>query len=183
MIGEDVMDNERLLDFVTPFYAEKDIMHNMWHIELVIKYVNKIVDWGRYKVDYDKLIIAAYLHGFIYSHEELIKAWLAKQGFQDDDIQSIVKIAWESQRPETPETLEGKILHDAHIIEGGETYLLTKCLITGSVRNQTLLETIEFIEKYVIDKNKCYLPETIPILAKANGFAKSYIAKLKDDIT
>ncbi len=176
------MDKKKLLDFVTPFYAEKDVMHNMWHIELVIKYVDKIIKWGNYKVDYDKLTIAAYLHGFIYSHEKLIKDWLVQQDLNDDDIHTIVKIAWESQRPETPETQEGKILHDAHIIEGGETYLLTKCLVTGTARGQTLLQTIEFIEKYVMDKNQCYLPETMPVLKKANDFAKSYIAKLKNDI-
>jgi len=38
--------------------------------------------------------------------------------------------------------MEGKILHDAHMIEGGKIYLIVKSLITGSVRGQTLEQTI-----------------------------------------
>jgi uncharacterized protein len=63
------MEHRDLLEFIKPFYETKDIMHNLWHIDLIIKYVDKIVKWGNYSVDYDKLIIAAYFHGLIYSHE------------------------------------------------------------------------------------------------------------------
>ncbi|MBR3975331.1 MAG: hypothetical protein IKJ88_05670 [Clostridia bacterium] len=31
------MNEAKLLEFVRPYYANKDIMHNMWHIELVRK--------------------------------------------------------------------------------------------------------------------------------------------------
>ena len=34
--------NEKVLfEFVEPYYADKDIMHNMWHIELVQKWLIK----------------------------------------------------------------------------------------------------------------------------------------------
>jgi len=79
--------------------------------------------------------------------------------------------------------LEGKILHDAHIIEGGKSYLITKCLITGSVRGQSLLETIDYIETNIIDKAVCYLPETIPLLHEANLFTRKFIADLKEGIS
>jgi uncharacterized protein len=111
-----------------------------------------------------------------------IRKWLTEREFDNKDIEFIIKISHESQRPEIPEILEGKILHDAHVIEGGETYLITKCLVTGTARGQTLLQTIDFIEKYVLDNNKCYLPETIPLLEKSNRFAKEFIAKLKEDV-
>ncbi len=176
------MNKNELLDFVTPYYADKDVTHNMWHIGLVIKYVEKIVKQGNYAVDHDKLILAAYFHGFIYSHEKEIRNWLAEQRFPERDIELIARISRGSQRPETPETLEGKILHDAHVVEGETTYLITKSLITGTARGQTLVQTIDFIEKHVPDKNKCYLPETIPLPEKANGFAKSFIAELKEGI-
>ena len=176
------MDRNALIEFASPFYKDKDLMHNMWHIELLIKYVDKIINCGNYSVDYDNLIIASYFHGFIYSHEQQIKTWLKDQQFSDDDIDFITKVAYESQRSQVPTTLEGKILHDAHVIEGGDTYLLIKSLLTGTARGQTLTETIEYIERYVIDSNKCYLPETIPILEKSNCFAKEIIYKLKEDI-
>lgn len=30
-----MIDEKALMEFVEPYYKEKDIMHNMWHIELV----------------------------------------------------------------------------------------------------------------------------------------------------
>lgn len=176
------MNESLLLEFAAPFYDKKDIMHNLDHIRLVIKAVNGLLEGRKYNVDYDAIISAAYFHGFVWSDEEPIRTWLKAQGESDKRIDFIVRVAWESQRPKTPETLEGKVLHDAHIIEGGETFLVTKSLITGSVRGQSLKETVEFIEDNVIEKNRCFLPEAVDALEKADRYAKEYINKLKDGI-
>ncbi|WP_346870910.1 hypothetical protein [Clostridium sp. UBA5119] len=45
-------------------------------------------------------------------------------------IKKIINASRESQRDEEVITLEGKILHDAHMIEDGKTYLIVKSLIT-----------------------------------------------------
>ena len=42
------------------------------------------------------------------------------------------------------------MLHDAHLIKGGKAYMLTKCLITGVLRGQTLAETINYIKTYIL---------------------------------
>ena len=158
------MNTEALAAFCAPYYADKDIMHNLWHIELTEKWVRKLIDLGNYKPDQELLTYALYFHGFIYSNEPAIRRWLTAQNFPPERIEKIVKIAWESQRPEIPETLEGKILHDAHILEGGKTYLVTKTLITGSVRGQNLRDTLNYLQTHVIDRNHCCLPEAIPLL-------------------
>jgi uncharacterized protein len=176
------MNKEKLIDFVTPYYANKDIMHNMWHIELVLKYVDRILKICHYNVDYDSLLYAAYFHGFIYSNESEIIGWLRFQNIDENKIQFIITVANESQRPEIPQTLEGKILHDAHVLEGGKQYSVVKCLITGSARGQTLSQTIDYIEKFIIDNNKCYLPETIPLCEESNEYLRTFIQTLKEDI-
>ena len=38
--GMNMLNEKALLEFVEPYYIEKDIMHNMWHIELVRKMVD-----------------------------------------------------------------------------------------------------------------------------------------------
>ncbi len=177
------MNESLLLAFVTPFYEKKDIMHNLDHIRLVIKAIDSLLSGGKYNVDYEAIIAAAYFHGFVWSDEESICTWLKGQGESDERINFIIQIAWESQRPNKPETMEGMILHDAHIIEGGETFLITKSLITGSVRGQSLKETVEYIEAHVIGKNQCYLPEAVIELEKADKFANEYIKKLKTEVT
>lgn len=172
-----------LVDFVEPYYIDKDIMHNMWHIELVKKMVNKILSISNYEVDKECLTLAIYFHGFIYKEEEKIKQWLIAQNYADEMIKKILQIAWESQRSEIPETLEGKILHDAHVLEGGKTYLIVKTLVTGSVRGQSLLDTLSYMKKNVLDKNSCYLPETIPLCEEMNKYTNTFFEELTEGIS
>lgn len=178
-----MLNEQALVEFVEPYYTDKDIMHNMWHIELVRKMVNKILSISNYDVDEECLMLATYFHGFIYRDEEKIRQWMLSQNYDNETISKTIKIAWESQRSEVPETSEGKILHDAHVLEGGKTYLIVKTLITGSVRGQSLVDTLDFLEKNVLNQNKCYLSETIPLCEDMNNFTNSFFADLKDGIT
>lgn len=165
---------EKIIEFIKPYYKSKDIMHNMWHIELVKKKLDEIISISNYKINYEVLTLAMYFHGFIYNEEEKIRDWLKDNNYSQEEIDLIVKIAWESQRNENPETIEGKILHDAHVLEGGKTYLAIKTLITGSVRGQSLKETLEYMKENVLDKNKCYLKETIPLCKEMNKYTKDF---------
>jgi len=182
MIKTRSVDKNKLVEFVKPYYVNKDIMHGMWHVELIEKAVSKILGRSDYNVENKQLLFATYFHGIIYDYEADIRKWLTEQGLFEKEIKQIITISHESHRYEIPQTLEGKILHDAHIIEGGKSYMITKCLITGSVRGQTLLETIEYIETNILDKSTCYLPETIPLLNEANLFAKEFLRELKSGI-
>ena len=177
-----MVDREALFAFVEPYYADKDIMHNMWHIELVEKKVEQIIAAGGYRVDRECLLLATWFHGFVYRDEGAITKWLREQGYTEEKIQRIIQIAWESQRKEVPESLEGRILHDAHVLEGGKTYLVVKTLITGSVRGQSLLDTIRYMEENVLEKNVCYLPETIPQCEEMNAYAEMFVAELRAGI-
>ncbi|MGL6174783.1 MAG: hypothetical protein ACRC1P_09300 [Cellulosilyticaceae bacterium] len=176
------MNIDRLKCFIEPYYSDKDIMHNLWHIELVHKWVDKIIEMGKYNVDYENLIYAMFFHGFIYSHENDIRIWLKTESMPNERIEKIVEISWESQRQEIPKTMEGKILHDAHVLEGGKTYLMVKTLITGSVRGQSLVQTLDFMKKHVIDKNHCYLPETMGLCNEMNEYAKNFIKDIENGI-
>lgn len=177
-----MLNEQALLEFVKPYYIDKDIMHNMWHIELVRRMVNQILSVSNYRVDEDCLTLATYFHGFIYKEEDKIRQWMLTQNYDDEIILKTIKIAWESQRSEIPETIEGKILHDAHVLEGGKTYLIVKTLITGSVRGQSLLDTLNYIEKNVLDKNNCYLPETIPLCEEMNKYTNRFFKELIEGI-
>lgn len=171
-----------IIDFVKSYYDDKDIMHNMWHIELVKKKIDEIISISNYDINYEALILAMYFHGFIYKDEEKIKQWLVKKGYEDKEVEKIIKIAWESQRTEVPETIEGKILHDAHVLEGGKSYLVVKTLITGSLRGQSLKETLDYMKENVLNKNKCYLAETIPLCEEMNKYTNQFYDELYNNI-
>lgn len=71
-----MISKERLNAFIEPYYIDKDIMHNMWHIELVRRQMKKIVNLGKYKIDEEILDLALAFHGFIYKDEEKIRSFL-----------------------------------------------------------------------------------------------------------
>ena len=176
------MNEKELLEFVKPYYVNKDIMHNMWHMELVKKQLDKILSLCNYDINYNDLIYAMYFHGFVYSDEDKIREFLNKQGLDKINIDRIIKISYESQRSEEPVTFEGKILHDAHVLEGGKNYLVVKTLITGSLRGQDLLETLQYMKENVLGKNKCYLKETIPLCEEMNKYTEDFYNELVKDI-
>ncbi|UUZ92726.1 hypothetical protein LJK87_46790 [Paenibacillus sp. P25] len=103
----------------------------------------------------DSIIYGCYFHGFIYLREDLIRDYLMKKGMEAEIIEKIVQISWESQKEEAPETLEGKLLHDAHMVEGGKTYLIVKALCTGTARGQSLEQTLDYMESRVLGKGQC----------------------------
>ena len=173
------MNAHRLKAFTVPLYEGKDMMHGLWHIELVYRSVCYIVQTGGHTVNSDLLLAATYFHGLIQTHEKDIRAWLAREGLCEEDINRIIQIAEESHVSAVPESLEGKILHDAHLIEGGKSYMITKSLITGALRGQTLPETMDYFETNILGKRTCYLPETIPLLEEATRFASEFLAELK----
>lgn len=86
-------DTKALREFVEPYYADKDIMHNMWHIELVQKAMEKIIAAGRYEVEQECLILAVYFHGFIYRAEEAVREWMQARQYTEEAIEKTVKIA------------------------------------------------------------------------------------------
>ena len=175
-----MMKIKELENFVKPFYEKKDMMHDLSHIRRILKIAETLSK--KYNADREVLICGAYFHGIIYNEEKEIKKFLKTQKLSDEKINKIVKVAWESQKGAKPETIEGMILHDAHLIEGGKTFLIVKSLITGTIRGQTLKETIDYIEKNLIGKFKCYLPEAQKIYKEKEKFAKEFLKDLKKNL-
>ncbi|MCU6794269.1 hypothetical protein OB236_19365 [Paenibacillus sp. WQ 127069] len=171
-----------LIQFVSPYYTNKDIMHDLSHIERVLNSAKKLLKHYPQIKDLDLIIYSCYFHGFIYSQEDLIRDYLIKQGLDGEIINKIVKVSWESQKDEIPETLEGKILHDSHMVEGGRTYLIVKALCTGTARGQNLEETLNYLENNVIGKRECYLPEAKAIYFEMQQFASTFIKDLREGL-
>lgn len=151
------MNLAKLAEFVKPYYRDKDIMHDVSHIERIIKTLEWLIKEIKIDIDYCDVVYATYFHGFIYSNEINIIKWLEDEGFEEYRINKIVSIAWESQKNKEANSFEGRLLHDAHMIEGGKVFLITKSLITGTARGQNLEETLTYIENNILGKGKCYL--------------------------
>jgi uncharacterized protein len=150
-----------IFDFVSPFYANKDIMHDLSHIERIMTKLNELSNETEMQFNKELAEVALYFHGIIYSHEGVIKDYLSKIKFKAEEIDLIIKIAWESQKENKPTTNEGLMLHDAHMLEGGRNFEIIKSLITGSIRGQNLEQTMTYIELNLMHKGHCYTKEGI----------------------
>jgi len=171
-----------LMTFVEPFYADKDIMHDLSHIKRVEFTAHQLIKTLDEPFDLDIIQLALYFHGFIYAHEDQIRQWL-NHNYQDPVfIERVIQASWDSQKESIPGSKEGMLVHDAHMVEGGKTYLIVKSLITGSVRGQDLETTISYIENKVIDKGRCYFSKAQALYEVQQEFAKTFIQDLKPEI-
>ena len=168
---------EALREFAKPYYAQKDEMHGLRHVRRLLSRARELAEDD--EVDDDLLVFGAYFHGFIYSDEPDIKKFLSSLGYDHEQINRIIKVAWESGKGSTPETREGAYLHDSHLIEGGKNFEVAKSLVTGSLRGQTLEQTLDFIESKLLGKFKCVTPKAQSIYAEKERFTREFVAELR----
>jgi uncharacterized protein len=166
--------------FVQPDYADRDIMHNLAHIHRLLKLAKDIA--RSYKHDPQLLELGAYFHGTIADREAEIRQFLKDQQLQPQEIDQVVQVSWESQKENQAETIEGKILHDAHLLEGGKTFMITKSLVTGTARGQSLEETLQYLEQHLLGKFDCYLPESQSQYAEKEAFTRLFLNDLRSHL-
>jgi uncharacterized protein len=68
------------------------------------------------------------------------------------------------------------------LLEGGKTFMITKSLITGTARGQSLEETLQYLEENMLGKFECYLPELQKLYAKKEEFTKSFLRDLRSNL-
>ncbi|MGB4100665.1 MAG: hypothetical protein WBK91_01980 [Alphaproteobacteria bacterium] len=143
---------------VAPLYEAKDTMHDWSHIMRCFTAAIQIINDNALHPHYPRLAAGLILHGVIYeaNMEERVKALLMRETGNADETAKIIHVAWESQKESPPETLEGGILHDAHLLEGDENFLITKCLVTGTARGQKLDQTVRYFFENIVNQKPDY---------------------------
>jgi uncharacterized protein len=167
--------------FVAPFYGQKDIMHDLSHVKRVLRTVRTISK--KYQPDNTILTYAAYFHGIDRrEHKPALTRFLESQGMQKRQISRILRVARESQKESRSRTIEGMILHDAHLIEGGKIFLAVKSLVTGLQRGDSLRQIIEYFDRRIDGRFKCCLPETAMVYSEKEAVARSFFHDLKKSL-
>lgn len=166
--------------FVAPDYAGKDIMHNWSHIQRLQRIARQLA--RHYPHDPEVLELGACFHGNVYFKEVEIRRFLTDAQLPPQQIERIVQAAFESQTGAVPESIEGKLLHDAHLLEGGKTFMVAKSLVTGTVRGQSLEATLAFLETQVLGQFQCCLPESQALFAEREAYARDFLRDLKANL-
>jgi uncharacterized protein len=170
----------KTIKFVQPYYDKKDIMHGWAHIERILKQAFLMAD--NYESDKNLIQFWAYFHWVIWQDEGKIREFLIIEWTDGHYIEKIIKISWDSQKETLPDTIEWKILHDAHMLEGWKTFIITKSFIAWTSKWQSLEETIRYIKENIFNKFKCILPENQRLYEEKETFAQEFISDLKNNL-
>ncbi len=166
--------------FVFPYYESKDLMHDFSHIERILKLAKELS--ANYQIEYKLLTLGAYFHGIIYQYEDEVVSFLREEGENEENIKNIIVLAWGSQKDREPRTLAAKVLHDAHLLEGGKTFQIVKTLVTGTARGQSLTETLEYLDFHIKSEYKCYLPESQEAFRQKQQFTIEFYEDLMKNL-
>lgn len=183
-----------LEDFVRPFYAERDTLHGLPHIRRVVKKARYL---ARHHVDGLEPVVllhAAYLHGLIFQEELRIRRFLQARELPPELTERVVRAAREAHTQATDVvagdgdvmtssesrslSVEGAILHDARLLEGGRTFLIASALVRGATRGATLEEIVATIEDQMLGRFRCYLPAAQRLYAEKEAFARAFLDDL-----
>ena len=171
---------DRLLEFVAPLYANKDTMHDLSHIRRIHRKAIELAE--NINCDPQALEIAAILHGVIHCQEDSIRQFLLNIGLKKAEVENFIGISLDSQKESSPKSNEGKILHDAHLLEGDKNFIITKVLVTGSARGQTLEETINYYQEKLHGRHHCCYAHNQDAYEKREKIAYEYLEKLKSEL-
>jgi len=165
--------------FLAPLHMRADTMHDANHTRRVTRRALEFAEG--YPCELAVLRVAAQLHGIVKSHELEIREFLAGHGVAEDEIDQVIEVARESEKEAEPRTREGQLLHDAHLLEGDENFLITKSLVTGSARGQSLAETVAYLEAH-LGEYRCCLPAHQLEYERRLDIARRYVALLKPEL-
>lgn len=152
-------------------------MHGMGHSERILKLALKLS--RNRKINRLVLLGGAYFHGIIKKHESACRSFLKKQKLDAPTIDQIVDAAYHSLQERQTDLLEGKFLHDAHLLEGGRTFIVTKTLCTGSFKHQSLRETVGFIRKKLKNRSRVALPSSKKAYEEKLKFARAFVREME----
>ena len=167
--------------YVARHYSHRDSMHGLDHVRRIARAAGWLLEHYP-QADRDAVICAAYLHGLVEGQAEEAVKCLEQMEVSPKRRDLIFEIARQSHKEAKPDTLEAHILRDAHLIEGGPTFHLVKCLVTGAERGQSLERTIEIMERDILGRFACHLPEAQMLYEEKERFAREALASIKAHI-
>lgn len=171
------VNKEVVEEFVTPLYEGKDSAHGLGHIGRMLREAEKLR--VRHGGDAEVVMLAGHFHGLIREHRPELEDFLEQHVGSKRKREKILRVAEESLADTKARSTEGKVLHDAHLVEGGEDSLVSRTLATGIARGQSARESLEFLEQEVLGKRSCYFTECQQRYARKEAYARQALGKLK----
>ncbi|HBF34625.1 TPA: hypothetical protein DDW35_08670 [Candidatus Sumerlaeota bacterium] len=174
---------DSLREFVNPQYGDKDSLENLDHVKRIITQARSLAEAENLEIDDNIIVFGAYLHELIFINETEIRDFLFSIGLEREFVIKVMKTAWESGKEAKPETTEGALLHDAHLIEGGQEYQVAKWLVHGAAQGQSLNYILDLMEHRVIGKYTCTTEAAQKIYADIEKHRLHFVQAVRNVIT
>jgi uncharacterized protein len=141
---------EPYLEFVRPFYANRDSAHDFRHIQRIVGRLDLLSQEVPRSPQKSKLYFLASFHGLIFPlrqdepFRQQVRAFLYELNWTAIEIEQ----AFESleRHLKNPQTIEEEIICDANSLELLGAFGIAKAFTTGGARGQSYEETVEIFE-------------------------------------
>lgn len=156
----------------------KDFAHDFPHAERIFKLAKEIATRVEVRTDNTMLVYGAFFHGFDKKHKQKIIKFLSLNKLSKQDVSKVLQTTSEVHNNTNPLSTEGKILHDAHLLEGGLYSIVLKSLVTGFDRKWSLIKTVRYIENK-IGSFECNYAYTRNLYHEREEFAKKFTSQMR----
>ncbi len=170
-----------LTHYVTPYYEAKDLLHGIDHAYRLIDAAREIGTAESMTFDDEIMVYGGLFHGLAAQHAAEIGAFF---GPEESALAGIVlDAAIASLGRSECRTTEEKLLHDAHVVEGGDLYFFIKPLLTGTYVRQPLEETLSFIDGMLESEPQLYFEYSRMRLTQFRQEASALQARLRAQLS
>ncbi len=170
--------DKEIANFAVPLHADKDKGHDFSHIRRIVTKSLEIAE--RHPCDTESLRLAANLHGITMAYRTEISEFLSSHSYSQQQIEKIRSIALE-YLDKSLKTTEGKIIFDAHLIEGGKTFHVMKSLAIDLSSGRTIAQSIKSLEKWSFSQECCF-SENQPVFDEYRAYALTFLEDVKRDM-
>jgi len=180
------MEIQSHLDFVRPYYRDRDAGHDLRHIVRIFGRLDELSGGFETSPSSRKLHFLAAFHG-------LGGRLSDDAGFQQSTTQYLQGLGWENEEItasfqslkrhlSNPSTIEEMIVHDANFFEVTGIFGIAKAFTVGGSYAQTYEETLDIFEAN-LDKLTFQTPVGRTIYEARKDTARAFIADLRAELT
>jgi len=174
------------LQFVEPFYEDKDPAHNFRHIQRIVDRLELLSSEMSPQPSQDMLYFLASFHGLtkkMSSSAEFagtVKEYLLQVGWSEEE--SADGIERLHRHLKSPLTVEEKIVHDANYVELLGAFGIAKAFTKGGSEGQSYEETANIFENQFLDAVKFQTPVGERIASEKRAYTKDFFARLRAEL-
>ena len=174
------------LEFVEPFYIDKDSAHDFRHIERIVGRLAILSEGIMPAPHADVLYFLASFHGLAYhlassaEFSNRVHDFLNHLGWSEHEVGDGFQRLERHLR--SPLTVEEQIVHDANYVELFGAFGIAKAFTKGGAEGQSYEETADIFEHQFLDAVEFKTPVGQRVATEKRAYTKEFLARLRAEL-